>query len=112
MTLYSIARLRDSTLTGTSYEFGIGVRVHQGSTLSPLLFVVIMQEATREERVERLWDLLYADNLVITTESEEEAVRKFGAWKREMETRRLKVNINKTKLMVMGREPAIRPQRG
>ena len=29
-----------------------------------------------------------------------------------METRGLKVSINKTKLMVMGREPAVRPQRG
>ena len=46
----------------------------------------------------------YADGLVITAESEEEAVRKFGVWKREMETRGLKVNINKTKLMVIGRE--------
>ena len=49
---------------------------------------------------------------MITTESEEEAVRKFGVWKREMETRGLNVNINKIKLMVMGREPAVRPQRG
>ena len=49
---------------------------------------------------------------MITAESEEEAVRKFGVWKREMETRRLKVNIKKTKLMVMDREPAVRPQRG
>ena len=40
---------------------------------------------------------------MIAAESEEEAVRKFGEWKREMETRGLKVNINKTKLMVMGR---------
>ena len=47
------------------------------------------------------------DNLVITAESEKEAVRKFGVWKREMETLGLKVNINKTKLMVMGREPAV-----
>ena len=29
-----------------------------------------------------------------------------------METRGFKVNINKTKLMVMGREPAVRPQKG
>ena len=49
---------------------------------------------------------------MITAESEEEAVRKFGVWKREMETRRLKVNINKNKLMVMGRDPAVRPQKG
>ena len=54
-----------------------------------------------------------ADDLVITAESEEEAVRKLGVWKKEMETRGLKVNIkfNKTKLMEMGREPAVRPQR-
>ena len=45
-----------------------------------------------------------------TAESEEEAVRKFVVWITEMETRRLKVN--KTKLMVMDREPAVRPQRG
>ena len=29
-----------------------------------------------------------------------------------METRGYKVNINKTKLMVMGSDPALRPQRG
>ena len=31
---------------------------------------------------------------------------------KERETKGLKVNINKTKLMVIGREPAVRPQRG
>ena len=59
---------------------------HQGSALSPCYFVVVMQEATREAinlRGERLWDLLYADDLVIAGESEEEAVRKFGVWKRD-----------------------------
>ena len=41
-----------------------------------------------------------------------DVLNKFGVWKSEMETRGLKVNINKTMLMVMGREPAVRPQRG
>ena len=104
--MYGNARSRVRTLAGTSDEFGIGVGVHQGSALSPLLFVGVMQEATRES------DLLYADELVIiTAESEVEAVRKFGVSKREMEIRELKVNLNKTKWMVMGREPTVRPQR-
>ena len=50
MALYSNARSSVRTLAGTSDEFGIGVGVHQGSALSPLLFVVVMQEATRETR--------------------------------------------------------------
>ena len=85
-------------LTGTSNEFGAGVGVHQGLALSPQ---VVMQETTRAGRGEGLWDLLYADDLVITAESEEEAVRKF-VWKR----------YRPTMLMVMGRETAVRPQRG
>ena len=58
------------------------------SALSPLLFVVLMQEATRAAKGEGLWDL-YADELVILviTGESEEAYRKFGVWKNEMETR-------------------------
>ena len=110
MVLYSNARSWVKTLAGTSD--GVGVGVYQRSTQARLLFVVVMQEATIAARGEGLWDLLYPNNLVKTAKSEEEAVRKFGVWKREMETRELKVNKNKTKLMVMGREPAVRPQRG
>ena len=61
--------------------------VNQGSALSPMLFVLVMQEATRTARGEVLWNLLYVYDLVKTAESREEAVRKFGVWKREVETR-------------------------
>ena len=67
-----------------------GVWVHQGSTLSPLLFVVVMQEVTKD------WESLYADNL-------SERSRLSGG---------LKVNMDKTKMMVAGSKPAVRPQRG
>ena len=111
MALYSNTMSRIRSLAGTSDKFGIEVGVNQGSAPSPLLFVVVMQEeATRATTGEELWELLYINDLVIPPESEKEAVRKFCVWKREMETWGLKVNINKTKLM--GREPAVRPQRG
>ena len=35
----------------TSDNFELGVEVHQGSVLSPLLFILVMEEATRECRV-------------------------------------------------------------
>ena len=55
--------------------------------------MVVIQQVTREVRGEGLWDLLYTNDLVITAESEKEAVRKFSVWKKEMLTRRLQVNI-------------------
>ena len=66
-----------------------------------------MEDATRGARNEGLWNLMY---LVIIAESEEESVRKFGIRKREMETRGFKVNMNKTNLMVIVREPTVKPQ--
>ncbi len=41
-------------------------------SLRPLLFLVVMQEATKEARREGLKELLYVDDLVLMAESEEE----------------------------------------
>ena len=46
--------------------------VHQRSTLSPLLFITVMEEATKLARGDGLWELLSADDLVLTAESKEE----------------------------------------
>ncbi len=54
-----------------SEEFSIRVGVHQGSALSPLLFVVVMQEAMKEVRREGLKELPSVDDLVLMAESEE-----------------------------------------
>ena len=55
--------------------------------------MVVMQEVTRATRSEGLWDLLYTYDLLITAQSEEEANRKFGVWKREMETTGVKGKV-------------------
>ncbi len=71
-----------------------------------------MQEATKGARREGLKELLYADNLVLMAESEEEAEEKFSAWKREMERRGMRVNIEKTKVVMSVEEPRIRMESG
>ena len=49
--------------------------MHQGSALSPLLFVIVMEAISREFRVALPWELLYADDLAVIADTEEERLR-------------------------------------
>ena len=51
-----------------------------------------------------MWELLYADDLALTAEIQEEVELMFGEWRRAVERRGLKVNLEKTKMMVTGGE--------
>ena len=104
MALYLNSTSSVSAAGGMSSSFQILVGVLQGSALSPLLFNLVMEEATKECRRGLPWDILYADDLVLTAESMDELVLQFGRWKDALETRGLKVNISKTKVMVTGKE--------
>ena len=55
---------------GCSKEFGVDVGVHQGSVLSLLLFIIVIEAVSMGFRIGSLWKLLYADNLVIIIISE------------------------------------------
>ena len=112
MDLYVGSRSRVAVAGVSSDDFEIGVGVHQGSALSPLLFILVMNEATKECCLGDPWELLYADDLVLTAETKEEVERKFTDWKLAMERRGLKVNIGKTKIMVTGKEEVERMQSG
>ena len=112
MLLYEGTTSRVKTVAGKSEKFKIGVGVHQGSALSPLLFIAVMEEATKECRGEGLFELLYADDLALTGETREEAKEMFVRWKSGMERRGLKINMEKTKVMVSGRNRQQEERRG
>jgi len=50
------------------------------------------------------WQLLYADDLVISAESLDELLVRLKEWKTEMEAKGLKADLSKTKVMVSGPE--------
>ena len=68
------------------------VRVHQGSVLSPLLFIIVLEALSREFQAGVPWEDLYADDLVIIADSLEECVRRLLIWKDAMEKKRPRVN--------------------
>ena len=104
MALYRDSKSCVTAADGTSASFDITVGVHQGSTLSPLLFNLVLEEATKECSDGVPWDMLYADDLVLTGESKEEVLERFSRWKSAMESKGLKINIGKTKILITGKE--------
>ena len=81
-----------------SREFAVKVGIYQGSILSPLIFAVVMDMVT-EEVVKEECAVMYADDLVLISETKEEARQRFVAWRNVLESKGLKVNISKTKVM-------------
>jgi len=70
--------------------------MHQGSALSPLLFVIVIEALSTEFRVALPWELLYADDLVVTAESEDDLIEMLNEWKDSMGNKGMRVNMNKT----------------
>ena len=85
-----------------SDSFNVNVGVHQGSVLSSLLFIIVLQALSQEFRTGSPWELLYTDDLVIIAETIEELSQKLDAWKVNLEKKGLRVNTKKTKIMFSG----------
>ena len=76
MSMYSGAKIVVRTVYDNSKGFEVNVGMHQGSALSPLLFVIVMETISREFRVALPWELLYADDLAVIAETEEELIKR------------------------------------
>ena len=100
--MYNNARSRVRVGSEYSEEFEVGVGVHQGSVLSPLLFIIVLEALSRDFRVGVPWELFFADDLVIIATSLEECVERVKAWKEGLESKGLHVNMTKTKFMASG----------
>jgi len=70
MSMYSGVNTVVRTVYGNSKGFEVKVGMHQGSALSPLLFMFVMEAISREFRVALPWELLYADDLAVRAETQ------------------------------------------
>ena len=103
--MYAYAQSLICVGKGFSKEFEVKVRVHQGSVLSSLLFIIVLEALSCEFRAGVPWEGLYADNLchrLIIADSLEECVRRLLIWKEAMEKKGLRVNARKTKVVICG----------
>ena len=112
MTMYEGVTTAVKLNDGESEAFDVKVGLHQGSVLSPLLFIIVLEALSREYRVGLPWELLYADDLVIIAEAEEQLLKRLEDWKRGFEEKGLKVNVGKTKAMRSATESGIKRNSG
>jgi len=77
MSMYTGAKTIVRTVYGNSNDFEVKVSIHQGLALSLLLFVIVMEALSGEFRVALPWDL-YADDLVVIAETEDDLIKRLN----------------------------------
>ena len=65
---------------GLPESFEVKVGVHQGSKLSPLLFVTVLDALSEEIRRGLPWEMLYADDLVICADDDKSLQENVWKW--------------------------------
>ena len=101
MSLYYGAKTKVRVGSQLSQEFCVQVGVHQGSVLSPLLFAIAVDVILENAREGSMNEILL-DDFVLMSKSIENLKERFLKWKEAFESKRLKVNLKKTKVMVSG----------
>jgi len=78
MSMYTGAKTVVRTVHGNSNGFEVKVGMQQGSALNSLLSVIVMEALSREFRVALPWELLYADDLVVIAETEDDLIKRLN----------------------------------
>ena len=94
--MYAGCKTSVMTSAGRTKEIAIEVELHQGSALSLLLFVIIIDVITEEIDEGTPWAIMFADDLVLCDPDREMVEVRQERWRECMEKNGLKVSRAKT----------------
>ncbi|KAK3568283.1 hypothetical protein QTP86_003155 [Hemibagrus guttatus] len=97
--MYERSRTVVRCAVGQTEEFKVEVGLHQGSALSPFLFAIVMDQLSEEVRQESPWTMMFANDIVICSESREQVEENLERWRFALERRGMKVSRSKTENM-------------
>ena len=80
------------------------VGLHQGSALSPLLFIIITNVLAEEARTKPPWAMLFADDLVLVRETVEEGLER---WRAVIENKGWRISRSKTEYLVPSHQQGV-----
>ncbi|KAL4198768.1 hypothetical protein AMTRI_Chr03g47660 [Amborella trichopoda] len=84
------------TTSGETSEFSVTIGLHQGSTLSLYLFVLVMDYLTRHLQDEGPWCMLFVDDIVLIDETQNDINTKLELWRDALESKCFKISQIKT----------------
>ena len=91
--------------SGMSNEFQVNIGLRQGSALSPLLFIIVIELISRKiSTTNALRKIMYADDLVIIAETREELQGALEEWNDMFKKHGLKMNLDETEVMWVGKQ--------
>ncbi|KAF3633234.1 putative pre-mRNA-processing factor 6-like [Capsicum annuum] len=97
--MYEGAKTQVRTVGGDFDHFLVLTGLHQGSTLSPFLFAVVMDVLTRSIQREVLWCMLFADDVVLIDESCRGVNDKLKVCRQTLETKGFRLSWTKTEYL-------------
>lgn len=74
------------TCESVSDSFSIIIGLHQGSSLNPFLFALMMDELTRHIQTEESWCMLFAYDIVMIDKTKGGLNDKLELWRRTLES--------------------------
>ncbi|KAK3527786.1 hypothetical protein QTP86_006772 [Hemibagrus guttatus] len=94
--MYERSRTVVRCAVGQTEEFKVEVGLYQGSALSPFLFAMVMDQLSEEVRQESPCTMMFADDIVICSESRKQVEENLERWRFALERRGMKVSHSKT----------------
>ena len=103
--MYENTKARVVIGSGMSNEFQVNIGLRQGSALSPLLFILVMELISRKiSTTDALRKIMYADDIVIVAEHREELQGALEEWNDMFKKHGLNMNLDKTEVMWVGKQ--------
>ena len=100
--MYDRATTSVRSAAGLTEEIKVGVGLHQGSAPDPFLFTTIMDKLTEDIRKDAPWNMLFADDIVLSRQSHRELEYDPKIWRNALERKSLKVSWSKTEHWKVG----------
>ena len=97
--MYEGAKTYVRTPVGHTEYFPIELGLHQGSAISPYLFTLILDELSREIQQSIPWCLIFADDIVLVSETMEGLNTRLELWREALESKGLRISREKTEYL-------------